>query len=122
MCNSNFPYTILIREQPILGRMCGLKDAVDRRVLHPPLIIELQDARSEVNEILLQPNSFVCHLSIFSVSKQECMSVVAYENSNDCVSYQKLLLGDEPAPGVLLKDPVTSKNGIFFGPIDYAVQ
>ncbi|KAI8891633.1 hypothetical protein BC833DRAFT_626646 [Globomyces pollinis-pini] len=50
MCNSNFPYTIVIRQQPIQGRMCGLKDVVDRRVLHPPLIIELQDARSEDNE------------------------------------------------------------------------
>ncbi|KAI8891596.1 hypothetical protein BC833DRAFT_626692 [Globomyces pollinis-pini] len=50
MSNPNFPYTIIIRQQPIQGRMCGLKDVVDRRVLDPPLIIEIQNTRSEANE------------------------------------------------------------------------
>ncbi|KAI8896618.1 velvet factor [Globomyces pollinis-pini] len=103
---------IIIRQQPIQGRMCGIKERADRRVLQPPLIVELEYPNTYDKNLLLV-ESYMCHLSLFSKDKKECQSVVRYEkNPESCI--QKLLLGDDPISGVVLQDPMTGNEGLFF--------
>ncbi|KAJ2988489.1 hypothetical protein HDV02_005560, partial [Globomyces sp. JEL0801] len=89
-------YTVTIRQQPQQGRMCGMKEAVDRRVL-----------------FFNRSNSLLCHLTLFDPERHQNRSITQDLNS-DKKQYQKIMLGDDPVTAQVLIDPFDHQPHLFF--------
>ncbi|KAI8892493.1 velvet factor [Globomyces pollinis-pini] len=107
-------YTVTIRQQPQQGRMCGMKEAVDRRVLDPPLILQLHfnDPNRE-KSFFNRSNSLLCHLTLFDPERHQNRSITQDLNS-DKKQYQKIMLGDDPVTAQVLIDPFDHQPHLFF--------
>ncbi|KAJ2996468.1 hypothetical protein HDV02_006440 [Globomyces sp. JEL0801] len=101
-----------IRQQPAIGRMCGVKDVVNRRVLDPPLIVELKpgsyfDGCFTNSNIPLE--SYVLHISLVS---EDCK-----ESRNDFRAGRHVrhnIIGDTVGNAKMLLDPEDRKLKPFF--------
>ncbi|KAI8799638.1 velvet factor [Cladochytrium replicatum] len=82
--NSTSPqYSLLIRQNPDRGRMCGFSDTKDRRKLDPPPILQLivnndpgRPPHLDPRTTPVEPPSFVCHASLWSGDGTEERNVV----------------------------------------------
>ena len=88
-----------------LGRMCGLKDTADRRILDPPLIAQL-----ELNPplTLMDPQRYIAKVTLCSIGNEINNTLIVAEGYQDC------LLGHLVVQGILLHDPIDHQLQIFF--------
>ncbi|KAI8898498.1 velvet factor [Globomyces pollinis-pini] len=101
-----------IRQQPDIGRMCGVKDVVNRRVLDPPLIIELKPSNyteGPFSNRMLPLDSYVLNVSLTS---EDCK-----ESRNDFRAGRHIrhnIIGDTVGNARILLDPEDRKHKPFF--------
>ncbi|KAI8801667.1 velvet factor [Cladochytrium replicatum] len=88
--SSSPQYSLLIRQNPNRGRMCGFSDTKDRRKLDPPPILQLiinsdpgRTPHSDPGTIPVEPPSLVCHASLWSVDGTEERNVVVNPRVGD---------------------------------------
>lgn len=108
---SSFKYKATIRQEPQRGRMCGLGEQVSRRMLDPPLILEIafdgkQPTDTEMQNLAV---SLTCHVTLKSVENDD-QSVVMLGKK----SLLPTLLGSTSVPATVLKDVSDSKSKLFF--------
>jgi Velvet factor len=108
---SSFQYKASIRQEPQRGRMCGLGEQVSRRMLDPPLILEIsfegrQPSDTEMRNLAV---SLTCHVSLKSICNDD-QSVVMLGKK----SLLPTLLGTTSVPAAVLKDVLDSKSKLFF--------
>ncbi|KAI8906824.1 velvet factor [Gorgonomyces haynaldii] len=106
---ANVRYELVIRQQPLRGRMSGnsMSQKRDRRLITPPLILQLvkyeHDTKIRVDESYSQ---FLCHLKLVRTPHPK-RRTTSFELAMD------ELLGTPLSECVLLTDD-TNRQGMFF--------
>ncbi|KAI8901315.1 velvet factor [Globomyces pollinis-pini] len=103
-------FDVIIRQEPLVGRMCGVKDTVNRRAIDPPLIIELANIETPDDiDCLSFCNRFICHLNLYSEDHENSM----YFRQVDSRPLRNML-GDATASAIPLHDPQDDELKLFF--------
>ncbi|KAJ3323713.1 hypothetical protein HDV06_001443 [Boothiomyces sp. JEL0866] len=108
-------FSAIIRQQPSRGRMCGLGDTVSRRMLDPPLIIQLLLPQPAKN---YQPFEFICNTTILDAEDGTHNGLICFSKTIGhktlSTSIKSVLLGQTVTTGVLLNDMKSNELQIFF--------
>jgi hypothetical protein len=123
----NTSYHVKIRQEPTRGRMCGLGDAVSRRMLDPPLILQIDydsidnNSSSKLSNLATQ---LVCHVNIKAANDDTNMSFLALAGIPDPIPPEQLIrtmLGQSTTAAQMLRDVDGSKKLFFVFP-DLAIR
>jgi hypothetical protein len=108
---SGYNYKATIRQEPQRGRMCGLGEQVSRRMLDPPLILEIsfEGRQPSDTEMRNLAGTLTCHVTLKSVENND-QSVVMLDGK----ALLPTLLGTTSVPAAVLKDVSDSKSKLFF--------
>ncbi|KAI8897780.1 velvet factor [Globomyces pollinis-pini] len=94
----------IIRQEPNRGRICGLKHVVNRRLIDPPLVIELQPLhRNRFTE------NIICHVTLFSADHCDNLSTLVKQDGE----ILETLVGDNVVPCDKFVDPVDETTKLF---------
>ncbi|KAH6599181.1 hypothetical protein BASA50_003209 [Batrachochytrium salamandrivorans] len=72
-------FKLKLQQQPLRGRMCGFSAVNDRRIIDPPLVLQLvtSDATSVLESGLKSTNPTLCHISLWSSDRRtDCGAVL----------------------------------------------
>ncbi|KAI8897770.1 velvet factor [Globomyces pollinis-pini] len=97
-------FKYIVRQEPDRGRICGLKHVVNRRLLDPPLVFELQPV-NETNPC----DSVICHLTIFSADRKNNLSVLVKKDG----MVLETMVGDNVVNCDWFTDPVDHLSKLF---------
>jgi hypothetical protein len=128
-------FRVSIRQEPIRGRMCGLGGNVARRMLDPPLIVQLDfEERREFTEaeVATVALRFLSHVTIQAVCGDSNSSVkdahILITKSSRITAkniqsqYLSTLLGQRVVSSVYLEDCNDGKKRFFFVFADLAIR
>ncbi|KAJ8325787.1 hypothetical protein BDV3_000974 [Batrachochytrium dendrobatidis] len=137
-CNFRFK----LRQQPLRGRMCGFSAVKDRRIIDPPLVLQLVtlDNRNVLEAYQDFNLHILCHISLWSADRQtDCSAVInpRYKSHNlklrdmpssrkhGCPSegnqYCQTIIGTTSTPPQVLMD-LDGTPGLFFVFYDLSVR
>ncbi|OAD69133.1 hypothetical protein PHYBLDRAFT_159850, partial [Phycomyces blakesleeanus NRRL 1555(-)] len=109
--NTSLSFELVIRQQPVRSRMCGIGERVDRRPIDPPPIVELKLKRkNDENKNLLQLRSPYLFLAAILIPTN------ATESDDDSLSlefHSRLTVGRSVSSLYLLRD-LDNTEGAFF--------
>merc|ERR1719354_881497 len=108
-----------IRQQPLRGRISGFANLPDRRMLDPPLILQLM--LPEESDIEAMASRFVCHVTIYTTNDENASFIGSGRTVNGVFNCHQTLLGQTCTSGAMLKD-IDSENAIFFVFPDLSVR
>lgn len=110
--SSNYVPQMILRQQPECGRICGFTNLTDRRMLDPPLIIELQGCPTESLEIVA--SKYSCSLVLFDTKLKSDASFLfsRFQTDTSGQIYQNMI-GPRTVTGTVLKD-LDDQMKIFF--------
>jgi Velvet factor len=110
--------TAVIRQEPKLARMSGISPSNSKRLLDPPLVIELQFDGEYSNDALEQiGNTFACKLNLFDFDTNQNADHIIELFKMDSIQTASLhnLLGNPVTTAKLLSDSdSTSTKKLFF--------
>ncbi|TPX47219.1 hypothetical protein SeLEV6574_g00967 [Synchytrium endobioticum] len=77
-------YRMLLRQQPLRGRVCGFTDTRDRRLLDPPPVLELivNNLGDRVDLHDLNVSHLICHASLWSADGNDERHTVFIPNTS----------------------------------------
>ncbi|KAI8892494.1 velvet factor [Globomyces pollinis-pini] len=94
--------------------MCGTKAIVDKRILDPPLVVQMVfDDPAQEKLYFSNTNFLVCHVTLYSSNGEQVAAFIQHEKTGSKV-VQKVLLGDDPVTARILNDPEDNKPHLFF--------
>ncbi|KAI8906823.1 velvet factor [Gorgonomyces haynaldii] len=114
-------YVATIKQEPKIGRMCGLPAKKDKRLLGPPLVLELDKYvdKDRVNPNDIEdPHLYYCFLTLSLVSTAPRSSSTLSSKSSDSASSPQHVHGNEfvgtpMTNGQVLKD-LNGKSALLF--------
>ncbi|KAH9268797.1 hypothetical protein BASA84_000028 [Batrachochytrium salamandrivorans] len=59
---------LIIRQEPVHGRTCGFANVKDRRMINPPLILQIVSESGQAQDI--NSNDYLCHVSLVALESE----------------------------------------------------
>ncbi|KAJ3369560.1 hypothetical protein HDU91_007067 [Kappamyces sp. JEL0680] len=109
-------YTVHIRQQPSRGRMAGLGDVVSRRMLDPPLIVQIDTTDQHCRETLFSQSDFlICKANLLEYKNGDHVDTVVLSKTsgNRTARLLPCLIGSRVVKSIVYTD-VDNMQRLFF--------
>ncbi|KAH6578513.1 hypothetical protein BASA61_000271 [Batrachochytrium salamandrivorans] len=129
---------LIIRQEPVHGRTCGFANVKDRRMINPPLILQIVSESGQAQDI--NSNDYLCHVSLVALESEGSGDRSAALNSRSklCLRARSMRMDDtneitqadlinQTVVGTNIKAPdllidLNGSNGVFFIFSDISVR
>ncbi|KAI8377618.1 velvet factor-domain-containing protein [Radiomyces spectabilis] len=115
---NNMTFQLIMRQQPIRSRMCGVGDKVDRRPIDPPPIVELRLEENSHILPMISPHLFLAAILVEDSGSEHRMQSLDELNLD---VHSKLAIGRTVSSLYLLRD-LDNTEGAFFVFSDISVR
>ncbi|CDH58233.1 predicted protein [Lichtheimia corymbifera JMRC:FSU:9682] len=121
---SSFPwrYQLVILEQPIHSRMCGVGERVDRRPIDPPPIVQLKILGNDCSEAMNRLHAISPHIFLAAMlTPANELSEGSSQSKIDTTFHNKLTIGSNVSSMHMLRG-LDGKEGAYFVFPDMSVR